>query len=255
MEKNIRESGEKNNQKKDIKQVFKENFKKQIKVYIETINSETGKKIEEKDVKKSLESYLNSHYQSHDIKAISNWYIGKNIPKPDVLVDIANFFNCTIDELLMDKNTYEEKNRQMREKGFSEEAIKKIELLLRKPPKKTALFGEIIESEFGSFEFLNDLICNQNINELIRYFSQISKEFFNLTKDDMEKINTIIPDLKESNNHINNIKLLKDLLLELPEPVKYNVQKIKDNIDLFIELHTAIYILKLYKESMHRKII
>lgn len=256
MKNNIRVSSEKDNSTYNIKAIFQQNFKKQIKNYIEIYEIHTGKKIKKSVVKNNLLQYLSDNYYSnYDLKSVSKWYTGKNLPLPEVIVLIAKFFNCTTDELLMNKNPYDKGNQEMREKGFSEEAIKKIELLLRKPPKAIPLFGEIIESKFGSFEFLNDLICNQNIDELIRYYIQISKEFFDLTKEDVEKINTIIPELKESIYRINNIQILKDLLFELPEPIKNNVQKIKSNMDSYINLHTAIYILKLYKKATQHKII
>ena len=51
----------------------------------------------------------------------------------------------------------------------------------------------------------------------------------------------------------NNKEVLNSLLLELPEEIKQKVLNIKDNIDLFIEIQTAIYILKLYENMTKRK--
>lgn len=251
MENKNRMLSEKNNDT-DIKEIFKKNFKKQLENYVQRYQTETGKEIKESDVKKELCYKIDVQ----DEKSISKWLNGNCVPKIDNIIEIAKFFNCSIDELLTMNNPYEEVNQQMMKKGFSEEAIKKIEMWLRNRGTKTfVLFGDSKEVNWSPFDLINNLICNQYIDELIRDFFQISNEFFNLTKDDIEKINTIIPELKEADYCINNIQVLKNLLLELPESIKYNVQQIKDNIDSFIELHTAIYILKIYKKTIQDKIV
>lgn len=256
MKNNIRVSSEKSNSTYDIKAVFQKNFRKQIKNYITIVERENGKKPKESVVKKNLLQYLSDNYYSnYDSKSVSKWYTGENLPQPEVIVLIAKFFNCSTDELLMDKNPYEQLNQQMREKGFSEEATKIIELWLRKNPKtQKVLFGDNIQvNDWGTFDFLNDLICNKEIDKLIGCYRDISEEFFNLSNDDIEKINAKIPELEQSHILRNNKEVLESLLLELPKKIKYKVQNIKDDIDLFIEIQTAIYILKLYKNETKRR--
>lgn len=239
-----------------------------------SLNNDEIKKDFGRGFSKQLEFYKKNNYEKPDIsdnevyEDISNaidykdtsnmnkWKNGKEYPTVENLFKLAQFFNCSIDELFDRANPYEQLNHQMREKGFSEEAIKIIELWLRKNPKtRKALFGDDIQvNDWGTFDFLNDLICNKEINKLIGYYYEISEEFFNLSNDDIEKLNTKIPELKQSYIYRDNEKVLKSLLLELPKEMKHKVQKIKDDIDLFLEFQTAIYILKIYENATKRKI-
>lgn len=234
-----------------ILKTFRDNFQKQIKIYIEKQQIETGKKIKPSAVKKDLSMYLG---MGGDVRTISNWFRGKNIPEIDTIVLIANFFNCSIDELLTDNNPYENVKQNMLEKGFSEQAIKKMELWLRKVNiNKSSLFEPTIQSNsWYPFDFLNSLLSNIYIDKLIQDFYMIFQQFLELGDEDIKNLNSKIPELNEDYFYIDSTEVLNLLVSKFPENKKSKISNFNQNINILMQAYTASYILKLYKDAAQK---
>ena len=232
----------------DAKKDFGRGFLKQLSLYKK--NNYENLNVSDNQVYEDIAEFI-------DYKTTANmnkWKKGEDWPSVNNFIKLAQFFNCSIDELFNRSNPYEQLNQQMKEKGFSEEATKIIERWLQKRPKtQNALLGTIQVNDWGTFDFLNDLICNKEIDKLIGYYYNISEEFFKLSNNDIKQLNSNIPELKKDYIYRNNKEVLNSLLLELPKEIKQKVQNIKEDIDSFIEFQTAIYILKLYENVNKRK--
>lgn len=246
MKKENRSSGEKSNSLSGVKKVFVKQFKTQLKKCEEKYKLETGKKIKIPDIKKELAEYVGV-----DVKTISKWNTGTDFPEIENLIKVAEFFSCSIDELFTNKNPYDEIKQKWEEKKLNEKAIEKAELLLREPPKIKPLWGDddIPVPRWNTNKFFNDLLCSEDIDELIGYYFNISKEFFGLTNAEVEAVNASI----KNDNLLESNKLLSILCTNLPKEVQDKILENKNNIDTFIMLHTASYILKMYYDETQNK--
>ena len=112
------------------------------------------------------------------------------------------------------------------------------------------LFGDSKEVNWSPFDLINNLIYKQTIDELIKYYSKISKDISTLTSNEIKEIKEKIPEVEEELYCIDCKSVLNSLINNMPKNIKIKVQENKDSINDIIEKHIASDLLTMFKKEM-----
>ncbi|MBQ3407866.1 MAG: helix-turn-helix transcriptional regulator [Clostridia bacterium] len=178
----------------EIQTNFKNNLEKCISIYEENYYAR-----EENKEAKHTDDEINisiANLVGTTKNSVFRWRSGECFPSIEHLLKLSTIFNITVDELLTERNEYKKFLAQLKEKGFSEDALERIykEHKAYKPPR---LFEDPRDNRLVSVDFftvINSVIKDKNLmNSFIYYASQISNclcysEDFNTYKSEYKKL-------------------------------------------------------------------
>lgn len=238
----------------NLKKTFGENFTKQLDIYKKNLylNSTEEEKSFDKISDNDIYEKIATAIDYKDITCMNKWKNGSIIPNTEVIVKLAIFFDCSIDELLTGKSPYNDDSIKDEKQFFSKKSLGKLSIWKQERKRLKPLFGEYKEpANITMRELLNDIICLENIEQLNLVLNHIVAEFSSLTDGEIRTCNKALEEHKDKykNKYKDDYTLRLEALVEsLPNHIKQNIVKYIGEIELLTNMNKSAYVLRMFNE-------
>lgn len=242
--------------------IFYLNLDRQIKIFKEAYcmkNNIDIQNVSDKEIYNAIAEKVQVSYNT-----ISRWHKAELFPSMENMIKLAETLNCTLDELLTEKNIYQEYLLALEENGFSKKTLEIINKEIRAtiPKPLFEIKGYVEPSKIDFFTVLNYMIENKNIfvDTLIRDSKEVEKAFRKLT--DFEKYHKAIENNANIFNNATSGVLCQELsyyentyialINSLPNEIQLVLNNAKSNLNKCYEMYISAYIVYLFNEVYNK---